>query len=286
MTEHERDVQPGLLAAGADGPYIIWHGQALVQSADDMQLVTVPLSAEPLADLRIVRTGDVPIVALLEADESRAREAGATLATDAVFIDVMTGLGRYAGPVRAALVRALAIERWSNRYRFCPACGHGLEWTNDAVAKICTNPARVHRHFPRIDPAIIVLVHHADRVLLGRAARWPAGWYSTLAGFVEPGETLEAAVRREVFEEAGIAVGAMEYFGSESWPFPRSLMLGYLAEARSSIIALNDGELEDARWFDVDSLHELQAQMKVARPFFDTIARRMIDRWLQGHALR
>ena len=253
-----------------------------------MHLIALPNAVQttPLPDVRIVRAGQVGIAALLEADEPRAREAGGLLAAGAVFTDVMTDLGRYAPPARAALVRALAIERWSNRYRFCPACGYALEWTDDAVAKICANASRVHRHFPRIDPAIIVLVHRADRVLLGRAARWPPGWYSTLAGFVEPGETLEHAVRREVFEEAGIEIGATRYFGSESWPFPRSLMLGFLAEAQSSAIALNDGELEDARWFDVDALLELQAHMKATRPFFDTIARRMIDRWLGQHALR
>jgi NAD+ diphosphatase len=178
------------------------------------------------------------------------------------------------------VVRAIAVERWSNRYRFCPARGTALLWTSDAIAKICTNPTRVHRHFPRLDPAIIVLVTDGDRALLGRAARFPAGFYSTLAGFVEPGESIEAALRREVYEEAGVRVGQTQYFGSESWPFPRSLMLGFFAQAQSVAIALNDAELEDARWFDRRELQALQDRMKTARPFFDTIARRLIDSWL------
>jgi NAD+ diphosphatase len=144
----------------------------------------------------------------------------------------------------------------------------------------------VHRHFPRLDPAVIVLVSDGERVLLGRAARFPPGFYSTLAGFVEPGESVEAAVRREVYEETGIAVGAIRYFASEPWPFPRSLMLGFFAEAQSSVIALHDAELEDARWFDVPDLQTLVTHMKTTQPFFDTIARRLITTWLAERTAR
>ena len=214
------------------------------------------------------------------ADEEAALAAVHDIAADASFEDPMIELGRYASDERYRVVRALAVERWSSRYRFCSACGYRLVWTSEAMAQICTNPERVHRHFPRLDPAIIVLVTDGDRALLGRAARWPPGNYSTLAGFVEPGETLEATIRREVFEEAGIVVGATRYFGSESWPFPRSLMLGFFADAQSTTIALNDAELEDARWFDPDELRALQQRMKAGRPYFDTIARRLIDAWL------
>ena len=165
-----------------------------------------------------------------------------------------------------------------------PGCGTPLIWTSDAIAKICTNPGKVHRHFPRLDPAVIVLVTDGDRALLGRSPRFPPGFYSTLAGFVEPGESLEAALRREVYEEAGIRVGGTRYFESEPWPFPRSLMLGFFADAESSTITLRDDELEDARWFEASEVQELQTRMKVARPFFDTIARRLIDAWLAERA--
>jgi NAD+ diphosphatase len=202
------------------------------------------------------------------------------IAPGAVFSELMIELGRYDAVLRTRVARAIALERWSNRYRFCPVCGAVLFWTSDAIAKICTNPQRVHRHFPRLDPAIIVLVTAGDRALLGRSRRFPPGFYSTLAGFVEPGESVEAALRREVFEEAGVHVGETRYFGSESWPFPRSLMLGFFAEAKTVEITLGDAELEDARWFERRELQELQDRMKIARPFFDTIARRLIDTWL------
>jgi len=278
------DQRPG------DHAFVIWRGQVLVNSAFS------PVAVE-VTDRAFARTASiVPVftqggesiaVYILEAaDEPSAQAAVSEIAPGAVFAELMIELGRYDAGVRTTIVRAIAIERWSNRYRFCPACGAALRWTSDSVAKICTNPARVHRHFPRLDPAIIVLVTDGDRALLGRSARYPPGFYSTLAGFVEPGESVEAALRREVYEEAGIRVGATRYFDSESWPFPRSLMLGFFAEARSDAIALGDAELEDARWFDRQELRELQARMRVARPFFDTIARRLIDTWLAQGATR
>jgi NAD+ diphosphatase len=276
---HERPVEPA---------YLIWKGRVLVKSA---------LEPEPVALRGNAFAPATPIVPVLFADRDCGEQVAAYIleAADeatayasvrdaappgAVFSEVMVELGRYDAGVRREIVRAIAVERWSNRYRFCPACGFELQWTTDAIAKICTNPQRVHRHFPRLDPAIIVLVTDGERALLGRSARFAPGFYSTLAGFVEPGESIEAAVRREVLEEAGIRVGMTSYFGSESWPFPRSLMLGFFARAESVEIRLNDAELEDARWFDVAQLRALQAEMKRARPFFDTIARRLIDAWL------
>ncbi len=113
----------------------------------------------------------------------------------------------------------------------------------------CTNPECAHEVFPRIDPAIIVLVSDGDRALLGRQASWPAGRYSTIAGFVEPGESLEDAVAREVLEETGVAVRRVDYHSSQPWPFPSSLMLGFHAEADSRQPVRVTGELEDARWF-------------------------------------
>ena len=132
--------------------------------------------------------------------------------------------------------------------------------------------------FPRTDPAIIVLVADGDRCLLGRQASWPDGRYSTIAGFVEPGESVEDAVRREVFEETNIRVGAVRYHSSQPWPFPSSLMLGFVAEADSEEIDLNDGELEDARWFTRDELKSGD----VGLPFRISIARRLVDHFING----
>jgi NAD+ diphosphatase len=130
--------------------------------------------------------------------------------------------------------------------------------------------------FPRVDPAIIVLVSDGDRCLLGRQASWPEGRYSTVAGFVEPGESLEDSVRREVYEETNIRVGTVSYHSSQPWPFPSSLMLGFMAEATSSDITLNDGELEDAQWFTRKELRSGFPKL----PFQISIARRLVDYWL------
>jgi len=149
--------------------------------------------------------------------------------------------------------------------------------------KICENPVEAHRHFPRIDPATIMLVHDGERMLLGRQPGWPPGMYSTLAGFVDAGESAEAAVAREVFEEAGVRVSGVTYFGSESWSFPRSLMLGFFARADSTEIVRGD-ELEDVRWFSHDEGRELQRTLARRMPGTDTIARRLIASWLDERA--
>lgn len=291
----------GAIAASGDDPvapdgtataaYVIWKGLVLVGPGPLAEPVALtgppqrPDAPHPTAApiVPVITQGDRIVAYIVETPEEReAQAAVSAIAPGAGFREIMFELGRFASPVRRRLLRAIALERWSNRYRFCPACGTPLAWTTDAIAKICTNsdPKRVHRHFPRLDPAIIVLVTDGDRALLGRSPRFPPGFYSTLAGFVEPGESVEAALRREVYEEAGIRVGATRYFGSEPWPFPRSLMLGYFATAETTQISLRDAELEEARWFDRRELAELQERMLAARPQLYTIARRLIDTWL------
>jgi NAD+ diphosphatase len=150
---------------------------------------------------------------------------------------------------------------------------------------MCTNTACATEQFPRIDPAIIVLVSDGDRALLGRQASWPKGRYSTIAGFVEPGESLEDAVVREVFEETGIGVQGVRYHSSQPWPFPASLMLGFSATATSRDIVRNDEELEDARWF---SRQELAAGAALF-PATQSISFRLIENWFDaagGRSLR
>jgi NAD+ diphosphatase len=143
----------------------------------------------------------------------------------------------------------------------------------------CTNPACGVDHFPRSDPAIIVLVFSGERCLLGRQHSWPPGRYSTLAGFMEPGESVEHAVAREVFEEAGVLLREARYFGSQSFPFPASLMLGYHAEAETDEIHLHDGELADARWFTRQELRAALDSGAVGLPPRYAISHHLISAW-------
>ena len=195
------------------------------------------------------------------------------------FVDPRMELGRFSGAMREAVLTALALARWSSAERFCSACAAPLRWASGGRTKVCADRSEPHRHFPRTDPATITLVSDGARVLLGRQASWPKDLYSTLAGFVEPGETIEGSVEREVFEEAGIRVCDVRYVASEAWPFPRSLMLGFNARAATTDIAIG-AELEDVRWFTRSEVADLQANAIARMPHFDTIARRLMATWL------
>lgn len=147
---------------------------------------------------------------------------------------------------------ARALMEWHRTHGFCAACGAKSDLTHAGWQRTC--PACGASHFPRTDPVVIMLITHGNRLLLGRNAAWPEGMYSLLAGFIEPGETIEAAVRREVHEESGIRVGAVSYLASQPWPFPASLMLGCRGEALTEEIQLDPAELEDARWVTREEL--------------------------------
>jgi NAD+ diphosphatase len=173
------------------------------------------------------------------------------------------------------LARALVV--WRSRHRHCGICGAPTEPRSAGHVLRCTNELCHSEFFPRIDPAIIVLVTDGDRALLGRQKSWPEGRYSALAGFVEPGESLEETVAREVYEETGTRVTWVRYMASQAWPFPASLMLGFHAGATSGAVHL-DGELEDARWFE---LQQLQSESSLLLPPTFTIARRLIEAWME-----
>jgi len=175
------------------------------------------------------------------------------------------------------LAYARALGLWKSRHRFCGTCGAPNLPARAGHVMRCSREGCGSETFPRLDPAIIVLVTDpsGERALLGRQASWPAGRYSTIAGFVEPGESLEDAVVREVAEETGVQVSEVAYDSSQPWPFPSSLMLGFLAVASTDAITLRDGELEDARWFtraDVAAGHP-------ALPPAGAISARLIDAW-------
>ena len=188
-------------------------------------------------------------------------------------------LGTVLPPDEANLVaHARALVLWHAVQVYCPRCGSEARPDAAGNTRTCVNEDCGREIFPRVDPAIIVLVSHGDRCLLGRQQGWPEGRYSTIAGFVEPGESVEDAVRREVYEETNIKVGKVRYHSSQPWPFPSSLMLGFLAEDTTSDIGLNDGELEDARWFTRDELQSGSRKL----PFHISIARRLVDHWINS----
>jgi NAD+ diphosphatase len=167
---------------------------------------------------------------------------------------IMTALDRRDAELAAT---ARAILTWHSTHRFCSKCGAATRiaeagWHRDCAA--CDG-----KHFPRTDPVVIMLITHGDSVLVGRSPGWPEGMYSLLAGFVEPGETIEAAVRREVFEEAGVQVGRVDYLANQPWPFPMSLMFGCRGEALTTELEIDPEEIEDARWVTRSEMLEVFA---------------------------
>jgi NAD+ diphosphatase len=175
---------------------------------------------------------------------------------------------------------AASLLSWHRRHRFCANCGSATETTDGGHERRC--PACAAHHFPRTDPVVIVrVVDPHDRLLLGRQASWPEGRFSVLAGFVEPGETLEEAVRREVQEESGVLVEGVHYVASQPWPFPSSLMIGFNALGNGGEPRPGDGELEEVRWFEraeVEAAADGRGEIFLSPPY--SISRRLIDGWL------
>ncbi len=177
------------------------------------------------------------------------------------------------------LAYARAVVTWSRRHRFCGSCGSPTSPREGGHVRRCVRAECETEHFPRTDPAIIVLVTDGDRCLLGRKDLWPDGVYSTLAGFVEPGESLTEAVVREVREESGIEVGRVRYRSSQPWPFPTSLMLGFHADRIGGELEVDGIELADARWFHREDLAR-RREIGLRLPSRVSIARRLIEEWL------
>lgn len=207
--------------------------------------------------------GPLPLPRALGVRRAGLRDVGALL--DA----------RHAG----LFVHAVALANWHDTHPHCPRCGAPTESGHGGHLRICTRDGSTH--FPRTDPAVIMLVYDGgDNCVLGRQASWSPRRYSTLAGFVEPGESAEQAVAREVAEEAGLAVTDVRYRSSQPWPFPASLMLGFTARALGRAITVETSELEDARWFRRSELAEAVADHRVLLPPPVSIAYRLITEWL------
>jgi NAD+ diphosphatase len=251
---------PGILA---------FERRRLVVRVDGERPAVVALCPEelPIADLQHFALGlpDAPALRVADLPSGTELPAGCSLREVRSLLPVLP-----ADEARLAL-RALHVVEWGRTHRFCGRCGAANEELPDELARRC--PRCELTTFPRISPAIIVLVRRGDRVLLGRGNHLPPGLYSTLAGFVEPGETLEEAVRREIREEVGIELGEVRYFGSQPWPFPDSLMIGFTAEHADGELCVDTAEIAEAHWCALEELPPVP-------PAF-SIARTLIDAWVR-----
>ncbi len=221
----------------------------------------------------------------------------AHFAVDLSHLPVETLIARYSGgalmdlrdsvqlvPAHEAAILAYArgLMYWHQKNRYCAACGHKSKARRAGHERACTNPACGAVHFPRTDSAVIVLVHDGDYCLLCRQSHWPTGMHSTLAGFLEPGESLEETVAREIFEESGVYVSDVRYHSSQPWPFPASIMVGFMAKAESREITVDDKELEYAHWYERDWLRNVVDSDAFRMPGEYSIARRLIGDWIDG----
>lgn len=199
----------------------------------------------------------------------------------AALLELMAG-----PPGQAPLVlHAIGLAEWHAATRHCPRCGAVVETRAAGHEKVC--PACGKTQFPRTDPAVIMAVvrgagTETESLLLGRQAAWPPGRFSTLAGFVEPGESLEDACRREVAEEVGVRVGRVDYFGNQAWPFPASLMVGLIGHAESETIRVDGQEIEAARWFTRQELRTEAEAGRILLPQGISISRSLVEHWYGG----
>lgn len=220
--------------------------------------------------------GDTPDGSFLDLSEQRFAAFGA----DHRFMDlrqVMTDLSRRDAELA---VMARAVFAWHLTHGFCSKCGHASDVTLSGWQRQC--PACEAQHFPRTDPVVIMLITKGNKTLLGRSPGWPEGMYSCLAGFMEPGETMEAAVRRETFEETGVRVGDVRYLSSQPWPFPASLMLGAHGETLSEALNIDPNEIENAIWLSREELLDAFAGQHptVKSPRNGAIAHFLLQNWL------
>ena len=197
--------------------------------------------------------------------------------------ETWAALGRLEADDLALYGGARSVLDWHARHRFCSQCGLPTTMAKGGWQRDCAGCGA--NHFPRVDPVAIMLVEHEGRLLLGRNAGFPPGTYSALAGFVEPGETIEEAVAREVLEEAGVRVGAVRYVASQPWPFPSQLMIGCHAVAESDTLAIDPNELEDARWFAraeiAEAIEKGEASTGLKAPTSRAIAHYLLRWWLE-----
>ena len=244
--------------------------------------VAVALAARADGQVFLGLDGAAAVVAL-DLSSEEAPETLPGLAGHGRFRDL-----REVGPLLpqadgAILAYARGLMYWHRRHRFCGRCGAPTVSRRGGHARLCSAGSCALEHFPRTDPAVIMLVHDGERCVLGRKRDWAPGMHSTLAGFVEPGESLEETVAREVFEEVGlpVEVSAVAYHSSQPWPFPASLMLGFHARAEHGPLTVNPEELVAALWVGRDEIRDLDESDTLRLPSRDSIARRLIEDWIE-----
>ena len=262
----------------------VWRARTLFRGLDEGRPEAVFLTGEAASALRLAGgpwafLGLQDGIAVLTVDVSAVEDPLPLLPDGMARFEDLRRLGPGLAPNEAAiLAHARGLMHWRTRHGFCGVCGGRCEPRSAGHAMACA--VCQAQHFPRTDPAVIMLVHRGDRALLGHSTRFPkVTMYSTLAGFVEPGESLEEAVAREVFEESAIRVGQVRYHSSQPWPFPSSIMLGFYAEGLTEEITIDPNELRDARWFSRAELRDPGAH-GFAVPPQDSIARRLIEDWV------
>lgn len=265
--------ESGLVWVGADHPVLTGRGETVFLGQDGAG------RAHFAADVSAWEPESGPGAEQSFFDQSR--QPHPAFGNPAVaFEDLRNAMTRLTAQEAELAATARALLHWHGAHRFCAACGAPSVVVQGGWQRQC--PACAAQHFPRTDPVVIMLVTRGNRVLLGRNAVWPEGMYSLLAGFVEPGETFEAAVRREVMEETGVLVGPVRYMASQPWPFPANLMLGARAEAVTDRITLDPVELQDALWVSREDLLSVFGgrHPRIRPPRKGAIAEFLMRNWL------
>ncbi len=283
---HDRRTDDAWLAARLADPGAlfvpVWRDRNLVREAPEPAPVhwsSTEVSFWLEAGAEPVFLGEVRQTSYFAVDLSRCAPEEPSHA-EAVYRD-LRAVGPLLGAVDGSILAyARAMAYWHQRHLFCGACGSPTESRQAGHVRACTHTGCGIQHFPRTDPAVIMLIHDDDRIILGRQKVWPPGMHSVLAGFVEPGESLEEAVAREVYEEVGIRIDDVCYHSSQPWPFPSSIMLGFWARAKSTGLRVDVHELEHAMWFDRATLKASPENESFRLPRRDSIARRLIEDWL------
>jgi NAD+ diphosphatase len=285
---HDRRTDPDwLVSAGVTNAvvHLVWQGQVAI--TPDRTVHRSSMSRIASFQDRLVFLGDLGGTVHWTADVSDLTkdDAEALLEDGASFIQLRDAGAMLSEDDGNVLSFAAGMGYWHRTHAYCGSCGAPTEATTGGHERKCTSCGQVH--WPRTDPAVIMLVvdEPGDRALLGRQKIWPKNMFSTLAGFVEPGESLEDAVARETWEEAAIRVGAVRYWCSQPWPFPRSVMLGFHAAYHSGEVTPHPNELDDAKWFSRQELLDAREMGMRAIPMIPppvTIARALIDAWLDG----